>query len=136
MGTIRIQKAHWEQMHSHVKKIAPIEACGLVAGINNTSREVFPITNSLKSTIRYRMAEGEMVKAIHTILEKGWDILAIYHSHPQGPPTPSQTDLSEATFLESTQLVWGQQEGEWNLRAYRYYPNYSHEEINLSIIEM
>ncbi|KAA3648768.1 MAG: hypothetical protein DWQ07_00815 [Chloroflexi bacterium] len=136
MESIKIQKAHWEQMRSHVNKIAPIEACGLVAGINNISSEVFPITNSLNSTTRYRMAEGEMVRTIHTILEKGWDILAIYHSHPQSPAVPSQTDLSEATFLESVQLISGQQEGEWHLRAYRYYPNNLPEEINVSIIEM
>lgn len=135
MESLQIQKTHWEQMRAHVNIIAPVEACGIVAGTSKASREVFPITNSLNSTTRFHMAEGEMVSTVHAILEKGWDMLAIYHSHPQSPPIPSPTDLSEATFLESAQLIWGQQEGEWHLRAYMYYPNNLHKEIHVSITE-
>ena len=135
MNSIAIDQCHWEEMLSHIESTAPIEACGFLAGIGQTSRGVFPVSNTLQSTTRYRMAEGEMVHTIHTILEKGWDIFAIYHSHPHGPAVPSSTDISEATFPESVQLIWGQEYRKWIVKAYKYHPIDLPEEISISIIK-
>ena len=80
------------------------------------------------------MDETEMVHALHRILEKGWEVLAIYHSHPQGPAKPSATDLVEASFFESVQLIWAHADSEWDVRAYMYNADRQADEINISIV--
>ena len=131
MSHIKITETHWEQMYAHVDKTAPIEACGFVAGSKNLSRQVYPITNSLHSATKFQMAEAELVSTIHRIQEKEWDLLAIYHSHPQGPAQPSPTDIQEATFLNSVQLIWGQHEETWQMRAFKFSLDCQVEEITI-----
>lgn len=134
MHSIQITKEHWQQMQEHAVRTAPIEACGLVAGKENQSWEVYPITNSLESKTRFRMAEAELVSAMYAMLEKGWGLLAIYHSHPQGPAKPSPTDLAEASFLDSVHLIWAHADSEWDVRAYMYDADRQAQEISISVV--
>lgn len=50
--------------------------------------------------------------------EQGWEILAIYHSHPKGPPHPSPTDVAEAYYPESANLIWYLEDVIWKCRAF------------------
>lgn len=107
------------QMFSHVKRESPQEACGLVAGVNNSSLEVFPITNVLKSLRRYRMDPQEQIKTLIHIEQNKMDLIAIYHSHPEGPETPSVTDLKETNYPEISQLIFSRVKNKWKCRAYK-----------------
>jgi [CysO sulfur-carrier protein]-S-L-cysteine hydrolase len=105
-------------MREHVENLAPEEACGLVAGVEGRSVEVFPVENALHSEVRYRMEPREQLKAMLTIEENGWEIAAIYHSHPFGPEGPSMTDIEEAAYTGVIHLIWNQQGGGWSCRGY------------------
>jgi proteasome lid subunit RPN8/RPN11 len=37
--------------------------------------------------------------------ERGLEMLAIYHSHPHGPETPSTSDIAQATYPESAYVI-------------------------------
>jgi proteasome lid subunit RPN8/RPN11 len=115
---LKIARLHWEQMRAHVAAEAPLEACGLLAGVHGISRAVFPIQNELASPTHFRMQPNEQLKAFSEIERTGWQLLAIYHSHPAGPPRPSQTDVAEALFPGITHLIWSPQNGEWNCAAF------------------
>lgn len=107
-----------EQMRRHVIESAPFEACGLVAGQAGCAQAVYPITNELHSPVRFRMDPREQLAAFEQIEEHGWELLAIYHSHPDGPSAPSQTDVAEAYYPEALQLIWRRQTEGWRLRAF------------------
>jgi len=92
-------------MAYHVDKEVPLEACGLLAGLEYKSMAVFPIKNILESPIRYRMDPKEQFEKFLVIEKQGWELLGIYHSHPLGPSGPSQTDLEEATYPDSVYLI-------------------------------
>ena len=47
-----------------------------------------------------------------------WRMLAIYHSHPQGPPNPSQTDILEAFYPDTYSLIWYFDQKRWHLSAF------------------
>jgi proteasome lid subunit RPN8/RPN11 len=96
----------------------PLEVCGLVAGIANRSYKVYPITNELHSRVRFRMQPQEMINAFLEIEKQGWELLAIYHSHPQGPPSPSPTDLMEFAYPGTAYLICSPLAGEWICRAF------------------
>jgi proteasome lid subunit RPN8/RPN11 len=57
------------------------------------------------SPIRFAMDELEIVRALREIDERGWILGAIVHSHPNGPATPSRTDLAEAFYPGSLMVI-------------------------------
>ena len=115
---LRIAREHWEQMRAQAIAGAPLEVCGLLAGLNEKSQAVFPIRNEEGSSTRYRMDPKEQLQAFLAIERAGWEILAIYHSHPAGPPRPSKTDLAEAAYPGVVHLIWVIENGEWNCLAF------------------
>ena len=108
----------WEQMRSDVQARLPQEACGLVGGLQGRALQVYPATNALHSPVSYRMEAEEQVRIILGLEKLGWDMLAIYHSHPSGPDHPSPTDLAEAAYPEAVYLIWSPEAGEWACRGY------------------
>lgn len=113
-----LNQEQWAQMEADVASKVPEEACGIVAGNLNQARQVIPITNMLHHPFRFRMEPEEQLKAFLLAEEKGWDILAIYHSHPHGIDTPSVTDHEELTFPGVIYLIWYQKSSQWLCRAY------------------
>jgi proteasome lid subunit RPN8/RPN11 len=108
----------WEQMRSDVQRRSPQEACGLVGGVQFHARQVFPVENELHSPVRYRMDPQEQVRIFLSLEKLGWELLAIYHSHPNGPDHPSPTDLAEAAYPETAYLIWFPRQGEWSCRGF------------------
>jgi proteasome lid subunit RPN8/RPN11 len=115
---IHILPDHWRQMLEHVSHLEPEEACGLVAGMGRVSICVYAIDNYLHSAVRFQMEPQQQVDAILEIEEKGWDLLGIYHSHPNGPPMPSPTDVAGATYEDAVNLIWSKHNGVWTCRAF------------------
>jgi proteasome lid subunit RPN8/RPN11 len=111
----------------------PFEACGLIAGRasglprgGSEAVQVISVTNVLHSRVRFRMDPVQQLKAFNQIEEQGLELLAIYHSHPDGPATPSATDVSEAAYPGVVHLIWSKS-GErltepvaeqWNCRGF------------------
>ena len=69
--------------------------------------------------MRFRMQPQEQIEAFTTFEAQEWELLAIYHSHPNGPGFPSPTDLAEAYYPEALSLIWSRLTGEWACRAFR-----------------
>lgn len=109
----------WEQMVAEVDYCAPEEACGLLAGLGNRILRVLPVPNELRSPVRYRMSPADQWRAFQEIEESGWELLAIYHSHPRGPDFPSPTDIAEAYYPDAAYLIWSRGTGSWMCRAFR-----------------
>ncbi|MDH3688449.1 MAG: M67 family metallopeptidase [Gammaproteobacteria bacterium] len=115
---IHLHARHLERMRRHVIQDLPKEACGLVAGRNGTSIEVYPVENVLDSPNRFLMDAEQQLKIFQTLERRGWDLLAIYHSHPTGPPQPSATDVEETYYPDAISLIWSRLANEWMCRAF------------------
>ncbi len=113
-----LRKIHWQSMLDDIGKRNLEEACGLVAGVGQTSLAVYPVTNILHSPVRYRMDPEQQLKYFNLIDENQWHLLAIYHSHLQGPYGPSQVDVAEATYPGVIYLIWSPTKGEWDCQGY------------------
>ena len=108
----------WAQMRDDVIKHAPEEACGLVGGSGSQAKCIFPIENILHSTVRYRMSPQGQLDAFLELEAANLELIAIYHSHPRGPATPSKTDIAEAFYPESIYLIWAPLAEDWSVRAF------------------
>jgi proteasome lid subunit RPN8/RPN11 len=105
-------------MRGHVSKIAPEEACGLLAGKDGQVTSTIPVTNELHSPVRFRMDPREQLHAFHWIESQDAELLGIYHSHPLGPDHPSPTDLSEFYYPGVLSVIWWRDSEAWQMRVF------------------
>ena len=117
--TLALSAAQWAAILRHVQSEAPNEACGLLGGTAGRVQQVYPVENAAHSPWTYRMEAGAQVRAMLEIEAAGWELLAIFHSHPAGPPVPSGTDVAQAYYPDSIYLILAPGEaGEWQGRAF------------------
>jgi proteasome lid subunit RPN8/RPN11 len=83
----------------------PNEVCGLLATENGKVVRRYAIRNADESPVNYVMDSQEQLQAILHMDDQGWDLGAIYHSHPRTPAFPSATDIDLAYFPEATYLI-------------------------------
>lgn len=120
-------------MRAHVEVGAPLEACGLLAGKNDSVEKVFLISNQARSAVRFRMDPAEQLRAFNWMESNGLDLLGIFHSHPAGPATPSPTDIQEAAY-PVVHLIWSRSQGNWLARGF-WFKDGQATEVTLRIIQ-
>jgi proteasome lid subunit RPN8/RPN11 len=111
-ASLRLAATHWGKMLRHAAADAPLEACGLLAGKDGQVQKVFPMRNAARSAVRFRLDPQEQFDIFSAMEERGLELLGIYHSHPNGPPTPSPTDVAEATY-PVVNLILSAAGGKW-----------------------
>lgn len=121
-GALFITSQDRETMRGEVERVAPEEACGLIAGRplpdGYHAEWIIPTTNSLHSPERYFVEGKELVAVFQEIDKRELELIGIYHSHPRGPDEPSPTDVDEAYYPETAYLIWSKRTGEWRFRAF------------------
>jgi proteasome lid subunit RPN8/RPN11 len=100
----------WQQVVEHLSAVLPAEGCGLLACAEDDHGDlsilrIFPGTNTLASSTRYRMKPSEVIDAFRAMREHGLRLAAIFHSHPATPPTLSEIDLREANYPDAALLI-------------------------------
>jgi proteasome lid subunit RPN8/RPN11 len=97
----------------------PEEGCGLVLGMADLGLEVVPVENVLHSPTGFRLEGAAQVQALVRAEQEGWELVAVFHSHPHGPNHPSPTDLAEASYPEALCLIWVPEDaGQWECYAF------------------
>jgi proteasome lid subunit RPN8/RPN11 len=116
---IQLRIEDWGAMYEDVTRRAKVEACGLVAGVGGVSAAVRAIPNIHNSPYRFEMEPSAQVSAQLEFYASGWDLLAIYHSHPVGDAFPSETDVRAVAYPDVVYLIWARDEhGAWFCRGY------------------
>lgn len=98
---LTLERRYIDEMIAHAREEDPNECCGIVAGKDGKATRLYRITNTQKSPYRYNMDPKELLHAYREIEDNGWEILALYHSHPHSEAYPSQTDLRLATWPDA-----------------------------------
>lgn len=85
-------------MLKEAKTAYPYECCGLLVGNNNDTgkvvHEIYPVENKnkVRAEDRYEIDPKEFDKIDREATKKGFNIIGIYHSHPDHPADPSAFD--------------------------------------------
>ena len=131
-GIFQLPEELWRQIQAHLQANLPEEACGLIGGAQTPelaswkADQVYPVENILHSPTRYRMEGGAQLAAFEEIDRAGLELIAVFHSHPQGPIFPSETDRKEL-YYEVIQLICYLQASTWQCRGYQLINNNFHE---------
>lgn len=108
---LKIKKEVYEVILSHVKRSYPYECCGVLVGhIHQELKSAVdsrPIENLNRERAqdRFNMDPVGFLRVEKEIAPKGLEIVGIYHSHPDHPPMPSQTDFQFAWPVYSYVIV-------------------------------
>ena len=80
-------------------------AAGILAGKDGEIMNLYRMINIEASPYRYRMNPKELLEVYNQIDDRGWEIVAIYHSHTHSEAYPSATDVRLATWPESRYIL-------------------------------
>jgi proteasome lid subunit RPN8/RPN11 len=94
-----------EQVIAHLRACLPREGCGLIAGSQGVGTRVVTMTNTSSSRTEFEMDPAELISALRAFRDNAEEMVAIYHSHPHGPPAPSARDISRAYYPEAMHLI-------------------------------
>ena len=107
------------QMIAHAQAALPNEACGLLGGKSGRVQAVYSGANAEHSPVRYRMVPQEQLLAMDAIELAGGDLLGIFHSHPEGQPVPSATDIAQAYYPDAVYIILARpRSGKWKMHGY------------------
>ena len=97
---MKITDAQLKQIYAHAGETYPYECCGILLGSfaqGGQVQQVRPATNqNSERTDRFIISAEEYAQVQFAADEAGLEIIGIYHSHPDWPPIPSQTDMASA----------------------------------------
>lgn len=103
---VRLTRAQLEQILAQARAEAPNECCGVLLGRGDTVEEVFPGRNVDETPeTRYYMHNDDVRRALDLLDERGWDLVAIYHSHPKTAPKPSATDKALVAYPNARYVI-------------------------------
>lgn len=89
-------------IEAHAVETYPLECCGVIVGrVSDGLREGIEIfrarnLNDERAHDRYDLDPRDFVRIDREARERGLDVIGIYHSHPDHPAQPSETDLAGA----------------------------------------
>jgi proteasome lid subunit RPN8/RPN11 len=119
-------------MIAHIDAHAPLESCGLLAGLNSKVETVIEVTNQAQSAVRFVMNPIEQLSAFEWIESNGLDLVGIFHSHPAGPEIVSPTDIADAAYAV-VHVILARVDGSWRARGF-WIENGKYNEVTLQVI--
>jgi proteasome lid subunit RPN8/RPN11 len=97
---MKITDAQLKQIYAHAEETYPYECCGFLLGNSKDGELVHEVKRATNQntdrTDRFIISAEEYAQTEFAAEDAGLDIIGIYHSHPDWPPIPSQTDLESA----------------------------------------
>jgi len=103
-----IPAQHLQQIIDHAHQGYPYEICGVVGGRDGVAQTVISVPNaSLNPRVHFEMERQGMVDAIIGLQQLGQEVVAIYHSHPDSGPEPSETDVTLASWPDAVYVIVG-----------------------------
>ncbi len=111
-----------EQLRQQACATPEVEICGLIAARDGQPVRCMQIRNiAERPRQHFNMEPREQIAAFRQLREQGEELFAIYHSHPDGPATPSATDIREAGYPDALQMIIvPHQDGRVDISAYRF----------------
>ncbi|AJE02786.1 M67 family metallopeptidase [Geobacter pickeringii] len=90
---LKIPHNIYDDLIAHARADFPIEACGILGGIDGAVSAIFRMANTDRSNEHFMMDPKEQFAVVKELRSRGLAMLAVYHSHPESPARPSEEDI-------------------------------------------
>jgi [CysO sulfur-carrier protein]-S-L-cysteine hydrolase len=118
---LRLPRDVYLQMVAHCISGLPDEACGLLAGDQDTgvAEHCYPTRNAAASAKVYSVDSRDMLRADRDAERRGVEIIGVFHSHTHTDAYPSPTDVDQAPDPEWHYVVVSLRDTHPVVRSYR-----------------
>lgn len=116
--TITIPLEIYNAMINHALTGKPKEVCGILGGIKDMVKKLYPMTNTEDSPESYLMDPKEQFAVAKDLRANNLEMLAIYHSHPHTPARPSQKDIEMAFYPDVLYIIVSLTKEEPDVKAF------------------
>ncbi len=107
------------QIVADAHDMRPNEACGLIVGKGEQATQIIPVPNVHSEPAHYfRMDPSALARHLPALDRQGLRLLGFYHSHPNGDPIPSATDIREAAYHDTAYVIASLKDGVPRLAAW------------------
>jgi proteasome lid subunit RPN8/RPN11 len=93
---VKIRQAHLDAISAHGKRGYPFEVCGVLLGTSPAAGVLKVVEMENRETelpkVRYQIAPEDLLKLMRESRAEKLEIIGFYHTHPDHPPRPSETD--------------------------------------------
>lgn len=107
---LTLTREQFDQITAHGLEGKPLEICGFLVGRSGPEGkevlEVVPVESDDKSALTYQMNPLQQMRAERDIRNRGLEIIGIYHTHPATEPYPSKTDVAQAHWGDTDELLF------------------------------
>ena len=112
---VKIAKSAYSGIISHAESGFPHEVCGVLIGTDGTISDYRECKNlnTQRAHDRYDLDPVSFKQADEWARANGMEILGIYHSHPDHPSLPSETDRQRA-WPEWVYMIFSINGGKYN----------------------
>jgi proteasome lid subunit RPN8/RPN11 len=116
---VKIRQAIFDQIVAHALDERPNECCGLLIGTADTIEDAVQARNVKRSATRFQVEPADHFAAIRRARSTGREVIGAYHSHPNGPSGPSETDRARLTDPSMFHVIVSLAHGTRTVRAFR-----------------
>jgi proteasome lid subunit RPN8/RPN11 len=116
---VKIRQAIFDQIVAHALDERPNECCGLLIGTPDVIEDAVRARNVKRSATRFQVEPADHFAAIRRARSAGREVIGAYHSHPNGPSGPSETDRARLADPSMFHVIVSLAHGTRTVRAFR-----------------
>lgn len=116
---MKIRQHVLDRIVAHAVADLPNECCGLLIGNAEIVEDAARARNMKRSRTRFQVEPADHFAAIRRARAAGLDVIGAYHSHPNGPSGPSETDRARLTDPAMFHVIISLAHGTRTVRAFR-----------------
>ena len=116
---MKIRQTIFDQIVAHALEERPNECCGLLIGTSEVVEDAVRARNVRRSATRFQVEPADHFAAIRKARSTGFEVIGAYHSHPNGPSCPSETDRLRLTDPTMFHVIVSLAHGTRTVRAFR-----------------
>ena len=116
---MRIRQDAFDRIVAHAMEERPNECCGLLIGSADLVQDAVRARNVRRSPTRFQVEPADHFAAIRRARAAGLEVVGAYHSHPNGPSGPSETDRVRLNDPTMVHVIVSLAHGTRTVRAFR-----------------
>ena len=117
---MKIKQSAFDQIIAHAFAERPNECCGLLIGDAEIVEAAVPARNVRRSPTKFQVEPADHFAAIRKARATGREVIGAYHSHPNGPSGPSETDRLRLNDPTMVHVIVSLAHGTRTVRAFRF----------------
>ena len=92
----------------------------MLSGKGNFINGIKPCANERSSPAAFSILPFELFQFFRSLREQGREFLGVYHSHPDGNPTPSRRDEMEFYYRDASYWIVSLNNGPASVRCFQW----------------